>query len=273
MSASTSYVNFPAGCLARYSTDGTTYTDLGMLIGDTEATWNYDINTVIGSEGQKLENYKNQTVAASFDLADLNPTALGALSGGLLTTTTTTSAANTSVPNQVIASGDWAFSTPVALVLETSSTDDTPLIASASPTIDSVTGSEDNELTVAVDYDIIVDSSSYSGYSIIVKDSATLTTIAQSITIAYSSVTPTASVTMTAGHNNYSPSSIGLQLYSAAQGKTFTMYNVNIDSGSYNFGFKASDSDGADVMTLSFTGSEDVTRTNGDRLFSIAETT
>jgi len=272
MSASTSYVNFPAGCLARYSTDGTTYTDLGMLIGDTSAVWNYDINTVIGSEGQKLENYKNQTVAASFDLADLNSTALAALSGGLLTRTTTTGSANTSVPDQVIAASAWAYNTPVALVMETSSTDSTKLIASASPTLTSVTGGTDGALTVADDYDIIVDDSEYGGFSIIVKDSATVTTVAQTLTIVYASVTPTATATMTAGHNTYSPSSIGLQLYSAAQGKTFTMYNVNIDSGSYNFGFKASDSDGADVMTLSFTGSEDVTRTNGDRLFSIAET-
>jgi len=272
MAASTSYVNFPSGCLARYSTDGTTYNDLGMLIGDTEATWNYDINTVVGSEGQKLEQYKNQTVAASFELADLNPVALSALSGGLMTQTTTSGSANTSVPDQVIAASAWAYSTPVNLVLETSSTDDTKLIASASPTITSVTGSVDSTLAEADDYDIIVDSSSFSGYSIAIKDSATVTTAAQTITIVYTSVTPTATTTTTAGHSTYTPSSIGLQLYSVAQGKIFTMYNVNVDSGSYNFGFKATDSAGADVMTLAFTGTEDVSRTNGDRLFSITET-
>lgn len=272
MAASTNYVNFPSGCLARYSTDGTSWTDLGMLIGDTQAVWNYDINTVVGSEGQKLEQYKNQTMAASFDLADLNPTALSALSGGLITKTDTAGSPNTNVPDQVIASGAWAYKTPVALVMETSSTDSTKLIASAEPTLTSVTGSVDGALVDGTDYEIIVDDSEYGGYSIIIKDSVTVTTLAQTITIDYSSVTPVASTTMTAGHSTYTPTSIGLQLYSAAQGKTITMYNVNVDSGSYNFGFKATDSDGADVMTLSFTGSEDVSRTNGDRLFSIAQT-
>lgn len=269
--AITSYVNFPSGCKVKYSTDGTTYTDLGMLIGDTTATWNYDVNVIRGSEGEKLEQYKNQTVAASFDLANLDPTKLSGLAGGLLTQSTTTTTPVTTMPDQVISSGDWAEDTPVNLVLYTSSSDNTKLIASAAPTLTSVTGSVDGALVAGTDYEIIVDSSAYSGFSIVLL--AAITTVAQNITIDYASVTPVATTTLTAGHSTYTPSSIGLQLYSEAQGKTFTMYNVNIDSGSFNFGFKASESDGADVMTLSFTGSEDVTRTNGDRLFSIVSTT
>ena len=265
MAASMDYVYFPNGCLASYSTDGTSFTDLGVLVGDTTATWNYDINEVVFSQGQKKKQYKNQTIDASLTLADLNPTALGALSGGMLTKTETAGTANTSVPDQVIASGAFALNTPVALVMETSSTDSTKLKASAEPTLTSVTGSVDGALVDGTDYEIIIDASQFGGYSIVFLSGVTL---AQSITIDYASVTPVASTTLSGGSSTYVPDTLALKFYDSASKRTMTIYAANVNSGGFAFGFKASDSDGVEQMDLSFTGQIDTTRDDGDQLFN-----
>lgn len=265
MSASMDYVYFPNGCLASYSTDGTSYTALGVLVGDTAATWNYDINEVLFSAGQKKKQYKNQTIDASLTLADINPDALTALSGGMLTKTTTAGSANTDVPDQVIASGAFALNTPVNLVLETSATDSTKLKASAEPTITSVTGSVDGALSEGTGYEIIVDANSFSGYSIVFLTGVDLV---QSITIDYASVTPIATTTLTGGSSTYVPDTIALRFYDEASGRTMDIHAANVNSGGFAFGFKASDSDGVEEMALSFTGQLDTTRTSGDQLFS-----
>lgn len=264
MAASMDYVFFPNGCLASYSTDGTSFTDLGVLVGDTSAVWNYDINEVIFSQGQKKRQYKNQTIEATLSLADINPDALSALAGGMLTKSTTTSGAVTTMPDQVIAEG-FALNTPIALVLETSSSDSTKLKASAEPTLTSVSGSVDGALVDGTDYEIIIDDSQYSGYSIVFLSGVTL---AQDITIDYASVTPVATTTLTAGSSTYVPDTLALKFADSASGRTLTIYAANVNSGGFAFGFKASDSDGVEQMDLSFNGQLDTTRTSGDQLFS-----
>lgn len=264
MSASTDHVFFPNGCLARYSLDGSSFSDLGVLLGDSGATYNYDVNLVTFSQGQKKRQYKNQTIAASLTLADLDPTAISALSGGMISKTTTAASAVSTAPDQVLSSGDWAANTPIEFVIETSSTDSTKLKASAEPTI-SVSGSVDAGMAEGTDYEIVVLASAFAGYGIVLLDAATL---AQDVTISFTSVTPLASTTLTAGESTYVPDTIALQFYESVSGRTMTIYAANVDSGGYNFGFKGIDSDGVEEMALAFTGEIDTTRTAGDQLFS-----
>jgi hypothetical protein len=264
MPASTDHVFFPNGCLARYSLDGTTFTDLGVLLGDSGATYNYDINLVTFSQGQKRRQYKNQTIAASLTLADLNPDAISALSGGMIRKTTTAGVAVTTAPDQVLSSGAWAKNTPIEFVIETSDSDSTKLKASEEPTI-SVEGSVDGAMAEGTDYEIVVLDSSFAGYGIVILDAATL---AQDVTITFTSVTPLESTTLTAGESTYTPDTIALQFYEEVSGRTMTIYACNVDSGGYNFGFKGVDSDGVEEMALAFTGEIDTTRTAGDQLFS-----
>ena len=267
MAASTENVYFPNGCLARYSLDGTSFTDLGVLLGDSGATYNYDVNEVIFSQGQKKRQYKNQTIAANLTLADLNPTALSALSGGMISKTTTAASAVTTCPDQVISEG-FALQTPYELVIETSSSDSTKLKASVEPTLTTTTGvvgTADGNLVEGTDYELVIMSSAFSGYGIVFLSTVDL---AQDITIDYSSVTPVATTTLTAGQSTYAPDTIALQFYESASGRTMTIYACNVDSGGYNFGFKGVDSDGVEEMALAFTGQLDTTRTSGDQLFS-----
>lgn len=270
MAASTSYVEFPTGSLWSYSTDGSSYTELGVLNGDTTATWNYDRNEVEFHDGQKQISYRNQTVAASLVLADLNPTALSELSGGMLSKTDVSGVDFSTAPDQTIAAG-WTNMKPIPLAPTTAA--GVAVIMDAAPTFTSIEGATHDTLTEGADYYIISDDNSFSGYSIVLDTAGAgglVTT--EVVTIDYDNVSPLASVTLSAGTPSYTPDTLWLRGYAEDQGKTIDMYAVNVDAGSYNFGFKGTASDGTEEMALSFTGYLNSSLTDGAQLFTVTIT-
>jgi hypothetical protein len=241
-----------------------------MLMGDTQATWNYDRNEVDGHAGEKLYSYRNQTMAISLTLADLNPTALAALSGGMLTKTDTAGSDFSDAPDQTIAA-NWTNMKPINLAPTTAG--GTAVIMDAQPTFTSITGSVAGALAAGDDYYIVVDDNSFSGYSIVLDTagSAGLVTT-ETVTIDYDNVSPLASVSLTAGASSYVPTTIGLRGYSETHGVTIDVAAVNVDTGGYEFGFKGTTSDGVDQMELAFTGRLDQTLTSGAQLFTVTQT-
>ena len=270
MAASTDYVNFPDGSLWSYSLDGVSYTALGVLNGDTVATWNYDKNEVEFHDGQKKISYRNQTMSAALTLADLNPTAISALSGGMLSKTDTAGVLFSDAPDQVIAA-DWTNMKPINFQPTTAGA--VAVICSIEPTMTSVTGASAGALALGVDYYIITDDNSFCGFSIILDtDGAAGLVTTEIVTINYDEVTPLASVALSAGTPSYVPTTLALRGYSADQGKTIDIAAVNVDTGTYNFGFKGTASDGTDEMALAFTGVLDSSLTDGEQLFTFTET-
>ena len=92
------------------------------------------------------------------------------------------------------------------------------------------------------------------------------------MTISYANVTPVATVTLAAGTPSYVPSTLALRGYCSEQGKTIDIAAVNVDSGTYNFGFKGTATDGTEEMALAFTGVLDSSLTDGTQLFTFTET-
>lgn len=90
--------------------------------------------------------------------------------------------------SQVVASGDWAYNTFIPFTYQDAD--------GTAPNIDSVTGGTDSTLTVNVDY--IVTQHDDGRWGIMVLDSATVTTLTQTITIQFD-YTPAVSQTLTGG--------------------------------------------------------------------------
>ena len=271
MAASTDYVNFPDGSLWSYSLDGDSYTALGVLNGDTTAIWGYDKNEVEFHDGQKMLSYRNQTMAATLNLADLNPTAIAALSGGMLSKDDTAASPFSDAPDQVIAVG-WSDMKPINLQPTTLAAG-AAVICSVVPTLTSVTGSIAGACAAGVDYYLITDDNSFCGFSILLDEAgAAGLDPAETVTISFDEVTPLASTTLSAGTPSYVPTTLALRGYSADQGKTIDVAAVNVDTGTYNFGFKGTASDGTDEMALAFTGVLDSSLTDGAQLFTFTET-
>ena len=147
------------------------------------------------------------------------------------------------------------------------------VICNVVPTLTSVTGGASETLTAGVDYYIITDDNSFCGFSIVLDTDGTATLATTDVvTIEYNEVTPLASVSLTAGTPSYVPSTLALRGYSEDQGKTIDIAAVNVDTGTYNFGFKGTASSGTDEMALSFTGVLDSSLSDGEQLFTFTET-
>lgn len=262
----TSYVNFNNGCEVYYSEDGVSYTQLGATIGDAEGVWNYDKVEIVTATGQKLISYKNQTIAAAFNLININPEHLAALSGGMLTRAVVAGTPFSDAPDQTIAA-NWSDMTPIHLAPTTAA--GVAVDCSVVPTLTSVTGATAGALTAGVDYYIITDSASFSGFSIVLDTAGAAGLVTtEVVTVDFNSVTPVASETLSAGEESYTPTAIAIRFTDPEAAQTLTIYSADVDSGGFMFGFKSADSDGVQEMPFSFTGKIDTSRTSGDQLFS-----
>ena len=133
-------------------------------------------------------------ISGGFTLINLDPVGISKMSGGLFSVVNTAGSAVTTVPNQVIAAG-WDDGVMYNLNLPTSSSDSTPLRASAAPTFTSITldaSGTPETLTAGNDYVVMADPNSPSGYSITFISSGMTTGSpkTKAITIDYNSVTP-----------------------------------------------------------------------------------
>jgi hypothetical protein len=214
-------------------------------------------------------------MTGSFNLMDLDPTGIQKLGGGIITSATTPATANTTAPNQVIASG-WAENTIYDLNILTSSTDDTPLkMGATKPTITSINldaAGTPEVLTEGTDY-ILVKTNAMSGWGVqfqvagISKPSPTT----YAITIDYGSNTPIARTTLYGGSSSAVFNSYALKIShtdSAGLSRGIEIYSVSTNSGGIAFSLKSALTDGTDVLPVSFTGEIDSTKTDGRQLFA-----
>ena len=271
----TTYVHFPDGAKVSVKASGDgSYTDLGAIQTAVTATLNYDENQVETANAGKLaKQIRNMTIAGGFTLINLNPTGVQKLGGGIFELATTTSSPVTVLDNQVIASGAAANKTPYNLSLIDAS--DNSIKASAEPTIASVTGATDGALAANDDYELIVDANSPSGYSIVFNTAgSSLTTMAQEITIVFTSVTPIASTIMYAGSSTEILTAYAMKItHTDDNGKIrqLELYAVDPDSGGFQFNFKGANEDGVEEMPLTYTAKLDTTKTSGRQLMAWTE--
>lgn len=146
------------------------------------------------AEGQRVEfdnanglDYfvKGDRIQVTFDLAEINFDTLGVLDAGMVNVTTVAGIIVNNA-NQLAVAGDWSFNTFIPI--DHQNGDGSAL------TVDSVTGATDGLLVAETDYFVMQDSNGK--YGIMVKDSATVTTENQNLTIVYD-YTPNASKKIT----------------------------------------------------------------------------
>lgn len=109
---------------------------------------------------------------------------------GIVTKTSTAGSA-TPVTGEVTASGSWAYGRIIFFAQQSGT--------QISPTSVTVTGSVDGLRTVVTDYDIVQDPATLK-WGVAIKDSVGVTTLTQTITLAYTS-TPSAALVLTGGTN------------------------------------------------------------------------
>lgn len=207
--------------------------------------------------GTVYDQIANETVELTLDSGRvLDFDFIEAISGGIYTKT---NIAGTPVVGgvQVVSSGSWAYDTPFLLTGQNAS--------GLVPTITTVVGSVDGALVSGTDYFVV--KLEGAGWAIYVKDSATVTTTAQNITIT-SSYTPTAGVKLTRGGiKTINPIEIAYQtVNSDGDYVTYTFYKCSTN-GALGHGFGSENSAAPITMSLSFTAKKDTNRTTGDQLF------
>jgi len=265
----TGNIYFPDGAQVLFTPSGGSPLDLGAVNSAITATLNYTENQVETANAGKLDKQvRDMTLDAGFTLINLDPSSISALGGGIFETVETAGTSVTSIDNQVIASG--AAVNKKAYPLSIVETDGDALKVSSALVIASVTGATDGLLAEDDDYKIIVDPNSFSGYSILFDTAGTtLTTLAQEITVVYTSVTPVARTAVYAGTSTQvlTPGTMSF-VHTDASGleRRLDLYSVDPNSGGFQFNFKGANEDGVEEMPLTFTAKLDTSRTDGRQL-------
>lgn len=256
---------FPDGVALEVSTDsGASWTNLGVLSAGTTVTYNYDlIGLESGNKGSLRSRAKNEKIAlAPSTLWSWDVETWSKFSGGLFTYS---SIAGTPVSgaSQVVASGDWAYNKFIEI--ENQNGDGSTI------TINSVTGGTDGALVSETDY--FKGRNERGIWGIFVKDSVTVTTLSQTITIDYD-YTPATGRKITAGQSSKVLSRFYARLRHYTDDALTTwdaqclIYGVDMDSG-LNFNFKGANEDGVNEITVAFTGNVDTSKTSGAQLFEM----
>jgi hypothetical protein len=268
----TEKIYFPDGAKVSVKASGdSSYFDVGAINSAVTATLNYDENQVdTANAGKTQKQIKNMTITGGFTLVNLDMEGVEKMGAGLFTRVVTTSSPDTTVANQVVSSGNYSDKGIINLSLVNSA--GTVLRANSAPTITSVTGSVDGALAANDDYTIIVDANSPSGYSLVPNTAGTtLTTVAQDLTIVYTSVTPIADETLYAGSSTKLLTAYAMKItHTDDNGKVreLELPAVDSDSGGFQFNFKGANEEGIEEMPLTYTARLDTTLTNDRQLMS-----
>lgn len=268
----TADVYFPDGGKVSIKEYGAgSYTDIGAINSAIAMTFNFEENEVITANAGTLnKQVKNPTVDGGLTLINLNPSDIVRLSGGMFSEVTVAGGSVSSIDNQVIASDAATNLTPYNLVI--TETGGSNLKVSASLVIASVTGSVDGPLANNDDYSIIEDSNSPSLKSILLNTAGTtLTTMTQTFTIVYTSVTPVASSTIYAGTTTTTLNAAAIKVThtnsDSVIDREFEIFSADPVSGGFQFNFKGANEDGTEEMPLTFKGKIDTSLTDGRQLF------
>jgi len=275
------YMKIADGTKIQVKISGGSYTDIGVVTGDTNATLEYDEFQEESANAGKSNLYvKNPTISGAFTLQNLNHENIANLASGLMTQVDTAASANSSIPNQTI-SASWSDNTAYELVMETSATDDTKLKMSVKPTLTSVTldpGDTAEALVEDTEYLIIEDAESYSGYSIVfMSDNMTLEDPTDyTIQIVYGENTPVARSTFHVGTSVQQLAPFSIKMVHEDSDELeygIEIYECYTLSGSIQYMFKSAAESAFNEMPFSFRGVLDTDLTNGRQLYNYWEDT
>ena len=259
-------VHLPVGYEVAIQTDPDTpdvYTDLGVTMQGGSLTLAYDSVKVTGSRAESVKNFfKNMSLEASFSLIQLELGNIAKLMSGA-GALESIAAAPVAGASHVIAAGAWLFSKFIPHEKQNGN--------GTAPTIVSVTGSVDGALVAGADYERVKVGDLW---GILVKDSATVTTEAQSITIVYD-YTPSAKKVLKVGASavDVRPRALRIRkLLDAANNKYWTaIIYAAVNSNGFSFPLPRYDEDEPATLECVMTGQLDVSRTNLDQLFRIED--
>ena len=269
---STTFLRFADGAKVAVDDDGSgTFRDLGVCQGSVNASLDFTKEKIETANGGVVANrYRQMLISGSFTLIDLDPQNISELSAGMITRTQVAGVLFDTAPDQAISylgTGiemfDLAPTTAAGVAVRVATLG----------ALTSVTGSVNGALTVNVDYTIVANPNSFSGYSIVFNPAgATLTATAQTITVDYDDVTPYASQTLTMGTTTGTLSAVAIRFTQEDSAgdviARVTIYSATPNSGGIQFGFKGAEEGGIDELPISFEGDLDTTRTDGDQLLS-----
>ena len=263
------YIYFPDGAKVSVKQPGGAYFDVGAINSVVQNSLTWEENEVDTSNAGELDKqYRNMAMEGSFTLINLDPEGVEKLGAGIFTRSVTTGSPDTTVVPQTIVAGTYSAKTLISLDLVNSA--GVSLKASAVPTIASVVSADDGPLAEGTDYEILADSNSASGYSIMVKTGGALSNVNQDIVVTYTSVTPIASTTITAGKSTGLFTAYAMKIeHTDDNGKvrTLELFAVDSNSGGFQFNYKGANEDGTEEMPLTYKAKLDTTRTNGAQLF------
>lgn len=265
-------VFLPDGCDVQVKASGDgSYTSLGNILGDSSGVHNFDINEVEFNDGQKITQHRNETIALSFILANLNATSVQKLSGSMFSVVDTAGTPVSDIADQTISSG-WSDNTVYNLVMD--STAEGEIRTTAQPTLTSVTLDPTGTPEVLVEdteYVVVNQGGGNWGIQFISANMATGSPTTFDIVVDYGTNTPIASTKITAGKSSgeFAASAIKF-VHTDDSGNTrfLEVYAATPESGSFAFSFRAIASGEVEQMPITLTGKLDATRSSGDQLFN-----
>ena len=261
---------FPDGCRVDIKAVGdVAWTTLGCILGDSAGTHNFDVNEVECNDGAKSKQYRNETMALSFILGNLNATNISKMSAGMFSVVTTAGTPFTPV-DQVIAAG-WTDKSTINVDIKATATSNSSRIT-AEPVITTVTGATAGLLVEDDDYTIVPSTNAPSGWEIVLNTAGISGLVtSEVVTIVYGSNTPVARTTVTSGKSSGQFTNFAVRFVhvdSASKERFLEVYSVNPESGSFAFSFRAVATGEIEQLPLTLTGELDGTRSDGDQLFS-----
>jgi hypothetical protein len=222
----------PDGVNLSISTDAlATWADMGLLAGGVVLTHNWEEELIDAGNAKKiLKKIKNQTLGVAPSALWSQDTSIYEKLGGGVYNRTAVAGTIVNNASQVVAIG-WAYNKFIKIENQNGS--------GAIITPDSVTASTNGLLVANTDY--YIGQNDRGEYGIFILDSATVTTLNQTITIVYD-YTPSASSYITAGDSSIEMTDFALRLrhYTDDTETTYDMeviiYAATTDSGlSLNF--------------------------------------
>lgn len=270
----TGYVFFPNGTkVSAKRAQDVSFFDIGAIENGTSAVLNWTANQYqSGNAGILNTQIRNMLMNGTVTLINLEPEGIERMGGGVMERVVVPGTAVTDSPDIVIPAG-WADE--VLYPLEFTDADGNKLKLTEKPTLTSVTldaGGTPEVLVEGTEYNLVQDTKSSSGWSIMFISSAMTTpsptTLA--ITVDSSSITPAAKELLYGGN-----STVILEAYSLRfealdnDGKLryLELYLVDPDAGGFQFNFKGENEDGVETMPLTFTARIDISKVNGRQLF------
>lgn len=254
-------IRFGSGKLEVGDTVGT-LVNLGAMRA-VKFTEEFDkISIMSDNAGEIYAGIRNHKAIVEGELMEINLTNLNTIRGGI-DTYTTVAAAEVSGHSEVIASGAWNYDKFIELPHQ--------MYDGSKITPTSVTGGTNGLLVLNTDYFIVKDAGT-NLWGIVVRDSITVTTEAQTLTIVYT-YTPAAAKSLTSGGKlTISPKVVRITNTDASSDYLrITVYKASNAQG-ITLELVSDDSEDPNVIPIKLEGVLDVSRTAGDQLFEIYDT-